>query len=235
MTSSDQNFRPADVEIGPDGAIYFTDWQNPIIGHMQHNLRDPSRDQEHGRVYRVKHTGRDLVKPVTVAGAPIDKLLDLLKSKEDRVRARARIELTGRPTAEVIAAARKWLASVDKTGPAYEHHRLEGLWLFQSHNVVDDQLLRQVLRSPEFRARAAATRVLAAWRDRVPDALDLLQVQVNDDSPRVRLIAIWALSFFHVAKARDIAEEVLVHPTDYYIDYTLKETLSTLDRRVKKK
>ena len=28
-------------EIGPDGAIYFTDWQNPIIGHMQHNLRDP--------------------------------------------------------------------------------------------------------------------------------------------------------------------------------------------------
>ena len=31
-----------DTEIGPDGALYFTDWQNPIIGHMQHNLRDPS-------------------------------------------------------------------------------------------------------------------------------------------------------------------------------------------------
>ena len=41
LSSSDPNFRPADIEIGPDGALYFTDWQNPIIGHMQHNLRDP--------------------------------------------------------------------------------------------------------------------------------------------------------------------------------------------------
>ncbi|MCY2963596.1 MAG: GDSL-type esterase/lipase family protein [Planctomycetota bacterium] len=38
LTSTDPNFRPADVEVGPDGAIYFVDWMNPIIGHMQHNL-----------------------------------------------------------------------------------------------------------------------------------------------------------------------------------------------------
>ncbi len=37
----DLNFRPSDVRVGPDGAIYFLDWNNPIIGHMQHNLRDP--------------------------------------------------------------------------------------------------------------------------------------------------------------------------------------------------
>jgi len=47
--SSDPNFRPADIETGPDGAIYFLDWHNPLIGHMQHNLRDPSRDAVHGR------------------------------------------------------------------------------------------------------------------------------------------------------------------------------------------
>src|SRR5206468_1217487 len=35
LLSTDPNFRPADVEIGADGAIYFSDWQNPIIGHMQ--------------------------------------------------------------------------------------------------------------------------------------------------------------------------------------------------------
>ena len=45
-------------KIGPDGAIYFLDWQNPIIGHMQHNLRDPSRDRTHGRIYRVTYEGR---------------------------------------------------------------------------------------------------------------------------------------------------------------------------------
>ena len=43
---------PSDLKIGPDGAIYFLDWQNPIIGHMQHNLRDPNRDRTHGRIYR---------------------------------------------------------------------------------------------------------------------------------------------------------------------------------------
>lgn len=51
--SSDPNFRPSDMEIGGDGALYILDWQNPIIGHMQHNLRDPSRDHLHGRIYRV--------------------------------------------------------------------------------------------------------------------------------------------------------------------------------------
>ena len=63
LSSSDPNFRPADLEIGPDGAIYFTDWHNPIIGHMQHNLRDPNRDRMHGRVYRVTYPGRPLETP----------------------------------------------------------------------------------------------------------------------------------------------------------------------------
>ncbi len=63
LSSRDPNFRPSDIETGPDGAIYFLDWQNPIIGHMQHNLRDPSRDRIHGRVYRVTYEGRPLSKP----------------------------------------------------------------------------------------------------------------------------------------------------------------------------
>src|SRR5262249_33130560 len=77
--SSDPNFRPSDIKIGPDGAIYFSEWQNPIIGHMQHNLRDPSRGREYGRIYRVTYADRPLLKPVRIAGEPIAKLLDLLK------------------------------------------------------------------------------------------------------------------------------------------------------------
>ena len=77
-------------KIGPDGAIYFIDWHNPIIGHMQHNLRDPSRDQTHGRVYRVTYEGRAAAEAAKIAGEPIDKLLDLLKEPEDRVRYRAK-------------------------------------------------------------------------------------------------------------------------------------------------
>src|SRR5205085_2889354 len=111
--SSDPNFRPSDIEVGADGAIYFCDWQNPIIGHMQHNLRDPSRDKEHGRVYRVRYEGRDLLKPTPVAGATVEALLDNLKSPDDRVRHRTRIELTARPREVVLTSANKWLAALD--------------------------------------------------------------------------------------------------------------------------
>ncbi|MBC8116208.1 MAG: dehydrogenase, partial [Candidatus Saccharimonas sp.] len=107
--SSDANFRPGDVEVGPDGAIYFTDWQNPIIGHMQHNLRDPSRDHDHGRVYRVTYEGRPLVKTAQIAGQATANVMGLLDSPDDRVRYQARIELSGRPTNEVIAATQNWL------------------------------------------------------------------------------------------------------------------------------
>ena len=34
VSSNDPNFRPSDLEIGADGDLYFTDWQNTIIGHM---------------------------------------------------------------------------------------------------------------------------------------------------------------------------------------------------------
>jgi HEAT repeat protein len=234
VSSSDPNFRPADVEMGPDGAIYFTDWQNPIIGHMQHNLRDPSRDNEHGRVYRVRHVSRDLVKPAKIAGEPIPVLLELLKSPEDRVRYRTRIELGGRPTAEVIPALKKWLAGLNKSDANYEHHRLEGLWLYQNHNVVDETLLREVLASPDFRARAAAIRVLVPWKDRVPGTLDLLSTAVNDEHARVRLLAVWALSYYtgkDVPRAAEIAVEALLHPDDKYINHVLEETNKTLERR----
>ncbi|MEX0275022.1 MAG: PVC-type heme-binding CxxCH protein, partial [Flavobacteriaceae bacterium] len=53
LTSSDLNFRPVDMEFAPDGSLYLVDWHNVLIGHMQHNARDPLRDHVHGRIYRV--------------------------------------------------------------------------------------------------------------------------------------------------------------------------------------
>ena len=78
--------------------------------------------------------------------------------------------------------------------------------------------------------------VLVYWRDRMAKPLELLQVQVNDESSRVRLQAVWALSYFTGAdaeKASEIAVESLVHDQDEYIKHTLNETNKTLDRRVK--
>lgn len=240
VSSSDPNFRPGDVEVGPDGAIYFTDWQNPIIGHMQHNLRDPSRDHDHGRVYRVTCEGRPLLKPEPVAGQPIEKLLGLLASPDDRVRYRARIELTSRPTDQVIAAAAKWLQkdvedpnTWDKvTAPwlheAQDHARLEALWLHQSHNVVNGELLERVLTSKSANARAAAVRVIAAWQDRLSNVLDLLRRAAADESPRVRLMAVWSASFVPNAEAADVVMIAQEQPLDLPLEFLCKESMRTL-------
>lgn len=227
--SSDPNHRPSDAEIGPDGALYYTDWHNTIIGHMQHNLRDPSRNRHHGRVYRLRHLDRPLLKPEAVAGEPLPKLLDLLKSPDNRLRARVRAELSGRPTSDVIAAAKSWIAGLDKAEAEVEHHRLEGLWLHQSHNVVDEALLKQLLRSPDYRARAAATRVLKWWREKIQDPVGLLAVQIEDEHPRVRLEALNAASWIRSLASAGMALRVLKHPRDTYLDYVLKETMATLD------
>jgi hypothetical protein len=228
LQSADENFRPVDAEVGPDGALYVADWHNPIIGHMQHNLRDTSRDRLHGRIYRVTYPGRPLLKPVKIAGEPIDRLLDLLKEPEDRVRYRAKIELSGRDTKEVMSALQAWMDRLDPKDANYEHHMMEALWVRQWHNRVDEKLLTRMLRSKEPWARAAATRVLCYWRDRVANPLALLKVQANDEHPAVRLEAVRAASFFQTADAAAVALESLNHPQDRFLEYTLDQTMKTL-------
>src|SRR5947209_14663467 len=100
---------------------------------------------------------------------------------------------------------RDWSSDVCSSDLAYEHHMTEALWVHQWHNVVDEALLKRMLRSPDYHARAAATRVLCYWRDRVSNPLALLKVQANDDSPRVRLEAGRACSFFKTKNAADVA------------------------------
>ncbi len=231
ITSDDPNFRPSGISVAPDGSLYFMDWHKPLIGHLQHHLRDSNREEDHGRIYRLTFEGMPLLKPAKIAGEPIPALIELLKTPENNVRDRAKIELGGRDTAQVMAAVDQWVAALDKKDANYEHNRLEGLWMKQYHNVVDVPLLKQVLASPEPRARAQAVRVLCYWRDRVPGALALLKTAANDEAPRVRLEAVRAASFYNgadVKEAMQVAFDVMKRPTDYYLDYTFKETTRQL-------
>jgi len=68
LASIDRNFRPCDPQIGPDGAVRFGDWHNPLIGHRQYSQRDPNRDHVRGRIYRLTATGRPLLRPVIPFG-----------------------------------------------------------------------------------------------------------------------------------------------------------------------
>jgi azurin/lysophospholipase L1-like esterase len=229
VSSSDPNFRPIFINVGPDGAVYLADWSNAIIGHMQHHLRDPVRDHRHGRLYRFTYEGRTITPP-QIAGQGIPALLELLKAHEDGTRELAKVELGRHDTTAVMAALDRWVAGLDQADQELQHHLTEALWVKQWHNVVDPVLLKRVLRSPDHRARAAATNVLCYQRDRVAEVLDLLRVQAADQHPRVRVEAVRACSFFESWEAADIALAVLKQPTDYYLDYVLKETMHQLER-----
>jgi hypothetical protein len=104
----------------------------------------------------------------------------------------------------------------------------EALWLHQWHNRVDPTLLKRMLRSKEPWARAAATRVLCYWRDRIPDAAALLKVQATDDHPGVRLEAVRAASFFQSQTGAEIALASLDKPQDRFLTFTLDQTMNAL-------
>jgi putative heme-binding domain-containing protein len=229
VSSSDPNFRPADIEMGPDGAIYFTDWQNPIIGHMQHSLRDPNRDQKHGRVYRVVMADRPTEKPIPIAGQPARSLLQHLDAPADRVRYRTRIELSGRPEAEVVPAVRAWLGSLDAQAADFEHRRLEALWMLRQFDQVDVPLLEAVLTSSEPRARVAGLRVLSQVLDRVPQALDMIRRGAADASLRVRLEAVRAATYLTAPEAIEALAIAGELPSDRFMDYVTKEARRVLE------
>jgi putative membrane-bound dehydrogenase-like protein len=230
VMGDDGNFRPVDVQIAPDGSLYIIDWHNALIGHLQHNLREPNRDHSHGRIWRLKHKTRPLLKPAEIDGQPIEALLELLQVPEDRTRYRAKRELAARDSRAVLAALETWNSNLDPGDEDYEHHLLESLWMYQTHNVVNEELLEKLLTAKDHRARAAATRVLSFWLQEIPSHRELLQRCINDEHPRVRLEGVRAVSFLRGDEAIELALSVLEHDMDDYLQYTLDETMRRLEQ-----
>ncbi|MEW4561076.1 c-type cytochrome [Bremerella sp. JC770] len=190
LVSSDPNFRPSDVEIGADGALYVADWANALIGHMQHNMRDPNRDHQHGRIFRVTAKDRPLIKPVQLKDKPLAEVLAAFYAKENATRYRARIELSGRPSEDVQAAIETFVADKDINNPADAQAMLECLWVLEEHRLPNLELIKTVSQAHEPRVRAAAIRTLGHWSDSVDGWEPLLIAAANDDSPLVRAEAI---------------------------------------------
>lgn len=195
ISSEDTNFRPVDMEFAPDGSLYFVDWHNVLVGHMQHNARDPLRDHAHGRIYRLTYPSRPLVKPAKIVNASIEELLENLKLPEFRIRYRTRRELRARNAGEVLKKLELWVSALDKTNPRYEHHVLEALWVTWGLNKVNKDILIQMLAAKDFRARAAAVKVLRYTGHQITEQPTLLMTAAKDKNPRVRLEAFVAASW----------------------------------------
>lgn len=224
ILSKDPDFRPVDLQFGPDGALYVVDWYNPIINHGERALRDPRRDHTHGRIWRITYKHKEKLAPVDLSRLPVDQLLDQLKAYEDRTRYRTRTQLRQMEADAVLPALAKWLAALSKEDTLYDQHRLEGLWVYQQFHQPDQPLLDELLKSENEHIRTAATRVLYYWKDHIKNTEDKLVGLSKDSSMKVRLQAIVSLSHFKTEKSVMALLEAGMLPTDYYIDYALKQT-----------
>jgi mono/diheme cytochrome c family protein/glucose/arabinose dehydrogenase len=235
MKSSDGNFRPADFEFAPDGSLYVIDWHNVLIGHMQHNARDPLRDHVHGRIYRITYPARPLVKPATVDGAPIATLLENLKLPEYRTRYRSRRELREHPVDQVIPAVQKWVASLDANDPNNAHQQLEALWVTWGMNAVDTDLLRKLIIHSDHRVRCATVRVLRYNFDKFSDTLDLLKKAASDDHGRVRLEAVVAATWYNKSGALEVVNIAQGKGADGWSQKPIEAATARLQGKVEKK
>jgi putative heme-binding domain-containing protein len=228
IVSKSPVFRAVDVRMGPDGAIYIADWYNPIIGHYQASFRHPDRDKAHGRIWRVTAKGRASVKAPNLTAMTTPQLLDQLKSTERWPRVQSRHLLADRPSEEVLAATAAWVAALDSADPSYGRLLIEAIGIFETFEAVEPGLLRKLLKSPDYRVRAYATRVVGSWNDRLPDALELLAQRAADDHPRVRLEAVVAASTVPDARAVEVAAIAADRPMDRFLNHALIQAVHAL-------
>ncbi len=223
LASTDMFFRPVDPKIGPDGALWFGDWCNALIGHMQYSQRDPNRDHVHGRIYRMVNRNKPLIEPETQDGKSIQELLGQLTSYETRTRYRARRALHDREPQQVLEAVANWIDDTDDA-----NQLCEALWLQEYFHRVDPKLVSRILDNDDFHARAAAIHVVGNQWQWMDNPNEFLVRGIEDPNPRVRLETLRAVSFQPSQEAVGIALRVIEQPTDPWIDYVLEHTLQAL-------
>src|SRR5205823_3242201 len=119
LRTTNVTFRPIDVKLGPDGALYIADWSNPIIQHGEVDFRDPRRDHEHGRIWRLTAKGRPLVKKPELVKAGNMELFEQLLSANTFNREKAKRVLIERST-NIIADLKQWAAKQTSEKPLLE-------------------------------------------------------------------------------------------------------------------
>ncbi len=223
VKSSSTAFRPVDVSVGPDGAMYVADWFNPVIGHYQASYVDPQRDRTHGRIWRISAKGRAAVRQPDLAKMTPAELLQQLKSPERWTRYQAKRLLFDAPSAEVLKAADAFVAKTTD-----EHQLLEVCGVFEAHESPSPALLGVLMNAKDARVRAYGARVAGSWVDRLPGVLDLLRKSVGDDYERVRLESVVACARVAKPEAVEVATRALDLPHDKFIDYALAQVVKAL-------
>ena len=221
LRSSHRNFRPIDVKVGPDGAIYVVDWYNPLTCHQDDFYRHPDRDKTHGRIWRISPKKGPLKFPDLVKLSD-EKLVEELASPERWTRLKAKQILSKRDQSKVIKILHEWISS--RKGLDL----LEALSLCEFLNLPDEKVIVASMNSEDYRVRAYAARVIGRWGKRLEGHQDLLLSLARDESSRVRMEAVLSCAQISSPKSILVAAAVAESPRDKWIDYAFSQAVHHL-------
>ncbi len=214
LSSSHRAFRPIDVKMGPDGALYIADWYNPIIQHGEVDFRDGRRDHSRGRIWRVTFKGQALIEKKDFTKFSIKELLAHTISKERVHREQARNELRTRK--DVLPELSAWSSELTD-----DFSRMQAMWNHQALNHTAANLIKSLVESNDPRYRAAALRVIYHRHEEVTGATEIIKRAINDKNGRVRLWAVSCLAQMPDPDSVPTALQALDHPVDKTMDFAL--------------
>jgi putative heme-binding domain-containing protein len=191
--SEDNWFRPVDIELGPDGALYVADFYNRIIGHYEVPLMHPGRDRERGRIWRIVYrgSGQEPAPPPSSVDRTTSSIHDLIADfghPNLAVRLSAANQLVTRGGPEAAGAALKLVVS---NAPARQ--RVHGLWVLARCGALDEPTLLQCASDPGRELRTHALKTLLERPELTPKLHKLARERLKDADPFVRRAAAEAL------------------------------------------
>ncbi len=207
VTTSDQWFKPVDIKVGPDGAIYIADWYD---GQVNHYLNSQGHiDKSNGRIYRLKAKGAKPIKPFDLAKLSTPELVDLLAHTNKWFRQEALRLIGDRKDSSVIPRLRQQVEN--NSGQL----ALESLWALNLSGGLDEERALKTLDHSDPFVRLWTVRLLCDSQ-KVSAAVAQKLVALANDEPNVEVRAQLACSAKRLptANALPIVRRLLAHNED---------------------
>lgn len=227
LLSRDPWFRPVDVKLGPDGAIYVADFYNSIIGHYEVPLDHPKRDRIRGRIWRITYKGKTN-EPVDLKKASQQELITALDADNIKVRLEAANQLVERIGNKAAIAMKELLTKKDISSRQYIH----SLWVLQRLNSLSDDIIKNGLSHKDQTIQVHTLRILGEQKDTSATLYPLIVAALNDKNPHVQRVAVELMGRYKNMDAvqKLIAFRQTVPDYDSHLIYTIRLHLRNLLR-----
>jgi len=194
LTSEDNFFRPVDLTVGPDGALYVCDFYRGVIEtplSLPEFIKQkyPLESWKCGRIWRIAPAASAPGTPVALPGsATTDALVQMLAHPNAWMRLAAqRLLVTGGKKDAVPAI--KELARTTKSAAGLLH----ALWTLEGLGAGDAELIEPTLRSPVPGLRFAGLRLAERHFKNAPKLAEAALALANDPVADVRFQAAFSL------------------------------------------